>query len=580
MILLPIAAHICFIAGFIFYARQFFLNCGMLIYPVYLAPAVIYALLAISTAGINRFTREGFFKIFGKVSIVLFVFLVLFLAPELIKFNFPDPHNFILRKFEILLGASYACFTTILMGYILYRLNKTVNLSNVKNKDIFVFIFTFIFIFSFAVSMWFNYANQPTGDEPVYLLAAHSMIYDRDIDLKNNYEKKDYLHFYDKELEPQGIESNGKLYSYHPVLISILISPFYFIGGRFGVSAFVNFLSAILSALLFLFLAGFYEDKKISIAASLITAFSLPVFMFANQICCEVLSGVLILGSFVLFTQYRKKFYIACGLLALVPWAHPRNLIIWAILLIIIAYEHRKEIEKVMALIASQAVSLLLLFWFNYGHYHALIPRQTQANMTFSQVFKFNLQGIIGLFFDQEFGLYFYTPIFILMFAGAISLFKSNKKAFWQAALIFVPYYAMIASWADWRGGGGASPRFFVPVVFVFSLLIAEVLNNLRHKFSIMLVRCLTALGFFISMCIFLIPWFRWNKGLGENWILKFASRFLKIHFSSFFPSLWAPGKNTVFLTVFWIIIAAGLNWFYLINNGLKSSDKSPNNGK
>ncbi|MDD8016340.1 MAG: hypothetical protein PHX45_11660, partial [Acidobacteriota bacterium] len=42
-----------------------------------------------------------------------------------------------------------------------------------------------------------------SGDEPNYLLTAHSLLYDRDINLANNYARQDYFHFYSREDNPR-----------------------------------------------------------------------------------------------------------------------------------------------------------------------------------------------------------------------------------------------------------------------------------------------------------------------------------------------------------------------------------------
>lgn len=558
------AGSLVFAASYVFYIFVYLKSGAPVIYPLYLVPFVIIFFICAYSFMLSRLEGKSFSKIFSGLLNTTGVFALLFLTPLFIKANLPDPHNFIQRKLEIMLGASYAVFICLLTVYFLFRLNRDLRDKDLKTKQIFIFLFVFLSVFYFAVSLWFNYANQPTGDEPSYLIVAHSIVFDRDLDLKNNYEGRDYSRFYNKDLVPQEIEVNGRLYSYHPVLLSVLIAPFYLIAGRLGVTIFINMLTALFAALIFVYLAGIYKDRKIPVITALIAAFSLPLFVFSNQICCEVLSGVLITGALVLFAGNKEKFLIACAVSALIPWAHPRNFPLWAALGFIVLYEHRKEIKNMMIFAGTQALSAALLLWFNYSHYHSLIPRQTHNEIPISQIFEpFKLKGIFGLFFDQEFGIFIYTPLLIFIFAGAIRLFKSNKKIFWQAMLMFVPYYVLIASWIDWRGGGGSSPRFFVPVAFIFFLFIAEVLDNLRSKITLLTVKIFAAAGFFMSLCMFMVPWFRWSKGLGENWILKFISGIFKANLAVIFPSFYS-GNNNVVRILAWVIITAGLNYYIM----------------
>ncbi len=41
-----------------------------------------------------------------------------------------------------------------------------------------------------------------SGDEPNYLMTTHSLVYDRDINVYNNYLHKDYFHFYSEKEDP------------------------------------------------------------------------------------------------------------------------------------------------------------------------------------------------------------------------------------------------------------------------------------------------------------------------------------------------------------------------------------------
>lgn len=77
-----------------------------------------------------------------------------------------------------------------------------------------------------------------TGDEPSYLLSAHSFVHDRDFNLFNNFTNKDWtaIEFPD-ELKPQGLvaQKPGLIPSEHGTAFPFLISPIYALGGVSGV---------------------------------------------------------------------------------------------------------------------------------------------------------------------------------------------------------------------------------------------------------------------------------------------------------------------------------------------------------
>src|SRR3989304_2526209 len=80
-----------------------------------------------------------------------------------------------------------------------------------------------------ALVPWMVRVWQRTGDEPHYLLAAHSLAFDGDLDLANNYARRDYLSFYgDANLTPHTRPGpNGQAVLTHNLGLSFLIAPAY-----------------------------------------------------------------------------------------------------------------------------------------------------------------------------------------------------------------------------------------------------------------------------------------------------------------------------------------------------------------
>ena len=55
------------------------------------------------------------------------------------------------------------------------------------------------------------------GDEPHYLLAAHSIVHDGDVDVLDEYRSRVYADFYPHELRPHGRRTEGRLNEPHGV---------------------------------------------------------------------------------------------------------------------------------------------------------------------------------------------------------------------------------------------------------------------------------------------------------------------------------------------------------------------------
>ena len=139
----------------------------------------------------------------------------------------------------------------------------------------------------------------PTGDEPHYILYSHSLVFDGDADLSNNYDQASIQRYfpYYTQLDPHGREylSDGTLHSIHYLGLPILISPLVFTGG--GVGA-VRALMVVLSAVLAHQLFGLLRDSRVASVglvwlAWAATALSLPLVSFSGQIFPE-LPGALI----------------------------------------------------------------------------------------------------------------------------------------------------------------------------------------------------------------------------------------------------------------------------------------------
>src|SRR5690349_1031924 len=82
------------------------------------------------------------------------------------------------------------------------------------------------------------------GDEPHYLIAAHSLYYDHDFATSNNYHNKDYRAFYEGEtLDQHLFNFKGRLVPYHGLLgMPLLIMLPYGVAGRSGVLVWLSML--------------------------------------------------------------------------------------------------------------------------------------------------------------------------------------------------------------------------------------------------------------------------------------------------------------------------------------------------
>lgn len=555
--------HFVFFISYFFYAWYFYINHNKFIYPVILLAFFVYIFFFVFAYLDIILIKDKFKNIFNKYSKFLYVFLLFFITPLFIKVNIPEPHNFMLRKFEIIPGAVFSTFVSLCainFAVSLYR-NKENLIEIIKS---FWLITIFFYIFYSGVSLWFNYANQPTGDEPEYLLMAHSIVYDRDLDLKNNFDNKDYRNFYlHKDLLPQdaSIKKEGKLFSYHPFFYSLIISPFYFLGKRLGVTLLMNFFSALIIGMIFLIIYNLYKRTDIALIISYIAGFSLPILLHVNHVATDITSALIFLFVFYILYFSEKRYFLFSFLAIFAIWLHIRNIPLILIFILLYIFYNRHNKKSVILVLFFNIINFILLLIVNKLIYGVYLPKQADTAGNFLAGFNFKiLNGLTGILFDQEFGLFFYSPIFILFLAGFYILFKTNKKLFIDLLFILLPYLIFISAWGEWRGGGGASARFLIPVIICFILPIASIYIYIQNKPITILFRILCIWGFFMSYLMILIPWFRWNKGQGTNWFFQIILSIFNFDFSVLFPSIWHYRNHTTITLVFWATVILLIN--------------------
>jgi len=135
----------------------------------------------------------------------------------------------------------------------------------------------------------------PGGDEPHYLLITHSLLYDHDLQIMNNYKQRDYQAFFQGELKPHvSLGRHGIRYPGHPLGLPILLLPAYALKGYRGAMLFMNCLAAFLAVQLYLFTFAITQHKRLALLLWVITNFTTPLLLYSSQIYPEIPSVLLL----------------------------------------------------------------------------------------------------------------------------------------------------------------------------------------------------------------------------------------------------------------------------------------------
>lgn len=148
-------------------------------------------------------------------------------------------------------GAIYALFVYLHAGILV-----TYPLSNARADDrlgrgvksFCAWVFAVSLLVYAAMTPWLKVAFPATADEPHYLLLAHSLVFDHDFDLANNYAHADYARYYPAKLDHHTVtNARGQEVPVHDVGVSLLLVPGYAVAGRIGAMFEMNIVGAFVA---------------------------------------------------------------------------------------------------------------------------------------------------------------------------------------------------------------------------------------------------------------------------------------------------------------------------------------------
>lgn len=449
----------------------------------------------------------------------------------------PEPHNFNLRKLQILLGI-------ILVSHFFLYVRVLLSGSyqkGWKTSKVFGWIAVFFFL---SATLWTASVCDLSGDEPHYLLMAYSLVHDHDLDLSNNYADKDYRQFYHRgDLEPQGLEHvvDGRRYSHHPLGPVLLVLPGFALAGRMGAALTMALLAALALYLALRVLEETGAGGWALHAVGVIGLFSSPFLLFAGVIYPEIPTACLVASGLLLLL--RKRWFGLGFCLGALLWMHNRNVLLFIPLVLFSAYEivkHPKQRrEAAMTFALGLGLPLLALVLYFHSVYGVWTPLGAH-NEPFTSLFRWNHfgAGFFGLALDQECGLWFHFPIFAMSVTGGVMLARS-KNPLRFVILGTVLFYYLFLSFYENLGLTPAT-RYMVGIVPLLLPALYPVLEKMRKKD---VWAFLTAFAFWagtlMNGILAAVPWMRYNKLNGENWMLKIAGSFLHLPLTS-----WEPAFN------------------------------------
>ncbi len=439
-------------------------------------------------------------------------------------------------------------------------------------EQVSIFVCTFVVLALFVPRIT-TYLNPVTGDEPFYLMTAISIWEDHDLNECNNYRERDeaklYPSFYSPwtgfpsdwkgwtgapfplpphaariqppsrmcastnpavPLPPDG--SRSELYSKHGLGLSLMVLPAFVLGGRTLVVYFLCALGALLAANIYLLAREATGKMTNSLLTWMAFAFTVPLMPYSYLIFPELPAALLVIYAFrrIRLWQNNPLQTTAVSLsIAFLPWLHYRFVPLSVALIIYYIYQTYRQsklkqdthwLRDALMLGAPIVISAGLLMAFFYHRYGQVTPNP--ADHAGSNDLEGTLRGLAGLLLDEQWGLFVYAPVYILAIVGLIimAVRRQWRKDLLWLGVVFVPYYGIIANYAQWWGEWCPPARYMASVLPLLALPFAVSLDRIKSALYDLIYGLLLAVSVLVMAGFLYQPQWMYHQPDGKSLLI------------------------------------------------------------
>ena len=284
-------------------------------------------------------------------------------------------------------------------------------------------------------------ASEYGGDEPHYLLTAHSIAQDGDFDLLDDYREREYREFYPYTLDPHGALTRGRLHEPHGIGFPLIVTPAYAIAGPVGVEVLMAAIAALAMALAYLLAVRVAPDPW-ALGATLAVGLSPPMLAYSTAVYPELAAGAALAGAALLALQIaerpsRGKAAACFALLALLPWLGPKFALPGVVIGWYAFRAIRRHGRRWLALAALDIAGISVAFYVGLSEGLYGGPTQYSANLgdvgatdaAFPLGYLERAYRLVAIFIDREYGLLRWAPVLALALFGAWLLVRERRRA-------------------------------------------------------------------------------------------------------------------------------------------------------
>jgi len=404
---------------------------------------------------------------------------------------------------------------------------------------------------------WTAAQRAPNGDEPYYLLLAHSIAHDFDLDLADEYREEAWRAFSEQPVEPQPGDPtgpNGEIWSRHEPTLPLLLAPAYALAGRTGAALVMLALAALAAGLVVrvaLRLPGL--GARGAVAAWALFAFLPPLPLYSQQIWVEVPALLLLLVA--VEARFRLRAAPGAGRLAdwlrlvvplaLLPLLKLRLLAIAAPYALLAFAGIRKQRRLQVALVAGFALVVTALLVSNQLVFGNPLKMHSVEDLALTAIpLERFLRGGVGLGFDLAFGLVAWAPLWLLALPAIARILRRHEPLALELFAV-APYLLLTASRREWYGGFSPPFRYGLVILPLLALAIGRLVGGRLRPPARTAVVLLAALGLPLALAAYALPAWTYHLADGSNhWLGRLGERYAA-DLLRFFPSAVRPSLAT-----------------------------------
>jgi hypothetical protein len=324
--------------------------------------------------------------------------------------------------------------------------------------------------------------TYPSGDEPHYMIMMQSLWNDHDLNIANNYERKDYREYFHAPLESPvpTLGRNGEAYPIHPIGLAVIGAPVLAWLGYHGIVWMLVLLTALTATLMWRWALNFTGSAEAATVAWASIFLGAPWLFTSIAVYPDIPAALCVMVAAAWRTTPGTRSdpvseYVIRGLaVSVLPWLSMTYAPMAAVLAVVLSLRAGANRRAAVVLLSLFTVSLgcwLGFFYTVWGQPSPMAPFGSQPQIGNA------LTGVLGLLFDQEFGVFAYAPVLALGLVGiwrmAVGRDAVTRRQGRELAMLFASLLVSVGALETWWGGAAPPGRPLVPALPLLGLPIA-----------------------------------------------------------------------------------------------------------